>query len=386
MVLRSQLLSGVLAISLLGLWIEMNDHEPPENQLVDNADVDAQLECYQASGDTITTRIPTGIFVQSLNFNNSSDVNLTGYVWQKYDDTIADRFIPKNGVFPLVFPEQIDSGSDIVPRLAYTRKTEAEHVVGWYFEATLRQPFEYGYYPFDHKTVWVRLWPSEFYGDVVLVPDLEAYDSTSKKDVFGIEKDLVLGDFYRANTYFDFKPATYSTDFGLSEYVGQTEFPELHYNIVIKRKLLNAFLVHLLPISFVLILIYAALIKLGQVQNKEGSFGISGVIGTCLSLLAIFVVLHTQLRNTFPDAAIVYLEYFYILLYGLLAGLSAYAVVCMPRQDGESTAHHLKAIKLGYWPVVLGFLVVVTVGVIWGESVGTESHECRHVSALTEGL
>ena len=90
-----------------------------------------------------------------------------------------------------------------------------EELIGWYFEASLRQPFNYADYPFDHKTVWVRMWANDFSNNIVLVPDFDSYDATGLDDIFGIENDIVLGTWEREDTFFDYYLSSYTTNFGI---------------------------------------------------------------------------------------------------------------------------------------------------------------------------
>jgi len=38
-------------------------------------------------------RIPTGLFIQSVAFITASDVNITGYIWQKYPQDFSEDFV-----------------------------------------------------------------------------------------------------------------------------------------------------------------------------------------------------------------------------------------------------------------------------------------------------
>ena len=82
-------------------------------------------------------------------------------------------------------------------------------LIGWYFEANLRQPFSYKDYPIDHKTVWVKLLPKDFYSNVTLVPSFNSYDSTSLYSIFGISKDIVLTGWEINETFFDYMPLSF---------------------------------------------------------------------------------------------------------------------------------------------------------------------------------
>jgi hypothetical protein len=115
--------------------------------------------------------------------------------------------------------------------------TEGTTVVGWYFEAPVRQmeetraagerspdtntfeqrSFDYADYPFDDKVIRLRIWPADFENNVVLVPDFDAYPCqdqptrpcTGNDDVFGIDNGITLGNFLPKNTWFDYHRENY---------------------------------------------------------------------------------------------------------------------------------------------------------------------------------
>lgn len=369
----SAAVSAILIVVLINLWVQMNEYEVKPTQLANEQAANDYLKRNwenrpdgPASHAEPTLKIKTGIFIQSLQFFNSSEVNLTGYIWQRYKDGQHDAIKPGPSEVGFILPEQVNSGSDIEPREVYRVRNGDEEVIGWYFEATLRQPFDYFYYPFDHKTVWVRMWAKEFSRNILLVPDYDAYKSTGLTDIFGIEENIVLGAWERKNTYFDYKLSSYDTDFGIADYIRQEGFPELHYNFVIKRKFDNAFVVYLLPLFLVAALLFAALLTVSasdELSSRHG-FSTSGFIGACSALFFVVMLAHIQLREQFAGAGIVYIEYFYILMYALLVAAAANAYLFSIR-----ATRWLKVIlfndniiaKVAYWPVVLGCLIIITI-------------------------
>ena len=372
----SAVVSALLIVVLIGLWVEMNDYEVEPTQLVDEQSTNAYVQAnwekrlgmYDSATDP-TIKIKTGIFIQSLQFFNSSEVNVSGYIWQRYKDGEHDHIKPRAGEVGFTLPEQVNSGSDIQPREVYRVKNGDEEVIGWYFEATLRQSFDYSQYPFDHKTVWVRMWAKDFSRNIVLVPDFQSYESTGLNDIFGIEENIVLGTWERANTYFDYKLSSYDTDFGIADYVGQVGFPELHYNFVLKRKFENAFIVYLLPLFLVAALLFAALLTVSSddaLSNKLG-FNASGFIGASSALFFVVMLAHIQLREQFGGAGIVYIEYFYILMYVFLVTATAntYLFSIGTTRWCQIVLYRDNIIpKVAYWPVVLGSFIVVTLFVM----------------------
>ncbi len=372
----SALVSAILASILISLWVEMNEYEVDPPQLVNEQAVDEYLQQHwetrlknRHSNAEPTIKIKTGLFIQSLQFFNSSEVNLTGYIWQRYQDGVHDAIKPAKGEIGFILPEQVNSGSDITPREVYRVREGDEEVIGWYFEATLKQPFNYDLYPFDHKTVWVRMWPTEFSRNIVLVPDFEAYTSTGQHDIFGIEENIVLGTWVRKNTYFDYKTTSYDTNFGMADYIGQEGFPELHYNFVVKRKFENAFTVYLLPLFLVAALLFAALLTVSANESLSGKLGFStsGFIGASSALFFVVMLAHIQLREQFAGASIVYIEYFYILMYALLvmATANTFLFSINATRWSKIILYNDNIIpKVAYWPVVLSALILITLMVL----------------------
>ena len=370
----SAVISAVLIAVLLAMWIQMNEYLIEPTQLVSEQAATEYLQINwedrvvaKAGNIEPTMKVKTGIFIQSLKFFNSAEVNLTGYIWQRYQDGLHDSIKPGSGEVGFILPEQVDSGFE--PVEAYRRRTAQEEVIGWYFEATLRQPFDYETYPFDHKTVWVRLWHKQFSRNIVLVPDFEAYMATGPADIFGIEEEIVLETWERENTFFDYKLSSYDTDFGITNYIGQQGFPELHYNFIVKRKFENAFIVYLLPLFLVATLLFAALLTVSakaELSDRLG-FNATGFIGASSALFFVVMLAHIQLREQFAGSGIVYIEYFYILMYLLLvvATANTYLFSIRPKRGcGLILYDDNILVKVAYWPVVLGCLILITLRVL----------------------
>jgi hypothetical protein len=369
----SAIVSAVLIAVLLSLWIQLNEHVIDHPQLIDERSTLAYLQEHwedpvvaKAGHIEPTQKIKTGIFIQSLKFFNSSEVHMTGYIWQRYRNGLHDDLIPGPGEVGFILPDRVDSGFE--PQEIYRISLAQEEAIGWYFEATVRQPFDYKTYPFDHKTVWVRMWHKQFSRNIVLVPDFEAYEATGVDDIFGIEEKIVLDAWARENTFFDYQLANYSTDFGITNFVGQHGFPELHYNFVIKRKFENAFIVYLLPLFLVATLLHAALLTItgkAELVDRLG-FDVTGFIGAVSALFFVVMLAHIQLREQFAGAGIVYIERFYILMYLLLvlATANTYLFSLKPRPAYKFILYGDNIlVKVGYWPVVLGCLILITLRV-----------------------
>lgn len=369
----SAAVSAILITVLINLWIQMNAYHVEPTQLInEKATTEFLKNNWENRPENLsepTIKIKTGIFIQSLQFSNSTEVNLSGYIWQRYTDAQRQAINLGPSEVGFILPEQVNSGSDIEPREVYRIRNGDEEVIGWYFEATLRQPFNYDLYPFDHKTVWVRMWPKDFSRNIVLVPDFEAYQSTGLSDIFGIESDIVLGTWERKNTYFDYKLSSYNTDFGIANFIGQDGFPELNYNFVLKRKFENAFIIHMLPLFLVATLLFAALLTVTEDEKLSGKLGFntSGFIGASSALFFVVLLAHIQLRRQFSGTGIVYIEYFYIVMYALLVIATANSYLFSVRAKFCRSVILYSdniIIKAAYWPVVFASLVLITLWVL----------------------
>ncbi len=371
--LQSSLLSIFLAGVLVWMWSDMNRYAVLPLQLTHNEAVNDYLNTHWSQSsdrhsDTAPAeRLKTGLFIQSLYFNNSTEVNVTGYLWQKYNNQTQSALIPKPGEVGFIFPEQVSTENNPVEK--YRIVEGGETLVGWYFETVVKQPFDYSLYPFDHKTVWLRIWPRAFSNNVVLVPDFNAYEKTGVDDVFGIDESIVLGTWERENTYFDYYLSSYNTNFGVDNYVGQKNFPELRYNVVLKRKFENAFIIYLLPLLLVAILLYSALLTVSDDNELFEKFGsnVTGFISGCSALFFVVMLAHIQLREQFSGSSIVYIEYFYILMYVMLVVATANTYLFSVRSNifkGLVLYRDNIIPKVLYWPCVLSALIVITCGVM----------------------
>lgn len=373
--LLSSFVSTILIMVLIYLWIQMNNHEIKQPQLI-NADAVTKFidENWLSRSDTTTLNkdsppyfIKTGIYIQSLNFNNSTDVNLTGYIWQKYPIHFPKEIIPQDNEVGFILPEQVNSGFE--PQEVYRIEENDTLLIGWYFEATLRQPFKYLSYPFDHKTVWVKMWPKDFSENIILLPDFNAYKSTGLTDIFGIDENIVLGTWQRKNTFFNYQLSNYESNFGISDYIGQQGFPELRYNFVVKRKFENAFIVYLLPLFLVATLLFAAMLTVSDLPGISARFGFntSGFISASSALFFVVMLAHIQLRKQFSGSGIVYIEYFYILMYLVLVITTANTYLFSIRTTwGKNIILYNDNIipKILYWPVLMSCLIIITLFVI----------------------
>lgn len=363
------LLLSVLFFAAIGYkWVQVQRVHGDEINVVKN---EAQLEKLLAARDTVEFkngqqpyRIPTGFFIQSLAFVTPSDINVTGYIWQKYPDDF-----PKDIEKGFVFPEEVDSGNTklkIIYESAGEENGKEYHLIGWNFDVTLRQSFDYSKYPLDFLTVWLRLWAKDFTNDdrVIFVPDFQAYSNTAKK-TFGLDQDIVPGVWEIEETFFSYNNMPYDTDFGFFTKVTDQSYKEFFINLGMQRKFINAFVINLVPLLVVALLLFAQMMTVTGEKELTERFGFctSGAITTCSALFFVVMLAHVQVRTMFSGSGLVYIEYFYLIMYLviLMTALNAY-VFSLGRLKRFNLIFDRDNFipKVAYWPIVSGMMALVT--------------------------
>ena len=361
-IIVSLLLVGVLHY----LWIDSTrSYNPNSGQIVDEAAVLKFLKLHQSKHGSEENEPPiyvyTGIYVDSIKFITAIDIQFTGYIWQIYEDGVHDG-ISRD----FLLPQIVDIAGTATKDLTYQRRVGNKEIIGWYVEATLRQSFVYNKYPLDHKTAWIQLWHKDFDRNVILVPQLSSYSvPTGPGKKFGISHDIVLGGWTMEETFFDYNLSNFDTNFGLKDFVGEHNFPDLRFNLVLKRKFINALVINLIPLLVVLGLLFSVVMLSTSDQKEAEKFGFntSMVFGTCSALFFVVLLAHIQVREQFQGVGIVYLEYFYLLMYLVIltVAMNAYyfsAVSARGLLDSRDTNNN--TFKLMYWPCVLGAAVLIT--------------------------
>ena len=320
------------------------------------AEADAYLTDRVPSGvDPI--RVPTGVLVQSMEFLSGDNVQLTGYVWQRFGPDVPDDVA--RGV---VLPEAIREAYDA--KEAYRYADGDVETVGWYFYATLRQPFSYGRYPFDEQDVWLRLWSRDFANDVVLVPDFASYRNLAPGALPGIESEFVFGGWKPIDSGFTYSVQPYDTSFGIGSADAAPPMPELYFNLILDREFGGPFFEHLVFSIAVAVLLFGLLVLTTDDENLKSRFQLStaGVLGAASGLLFAVILKHNQLRNVVGNQGVSYIEVIPIILYGAIVAVVLNAILVAAPWKPRVVAHRNNLVPvLAYWPVVLGLLLAVTV-------------------------
>lgn len=319
---KSISISSIIGIGIALVWV-INYQFPVEKWKKETVIGDYEgLKIFESkhkhktSGDAIF--IPTGVFIQSIEFNSANNFKATGYIWQHYD--VADTTSSRGFVLP--------EAEDLDLEVAYERTENGRETIGWYFTATVRERFDYADFPFDRERLWLRLWHKDFDKNIVLVPDINSYDVMKETFKPGIEMDFVLNGWNIMGSHFSYLYNSYNTNFGLKGYVGQTDFPELYFNICVAREFINPFISHLIPMIVVMLMLFAIL-QVGRRNDKQGLFGFSSLsaVSACSALFFVIIFNHINIRNTLSVSGLVYFEWFYIICYFAIMYVSISAIL-----------------------------------------------------------
>ena len=369
--------SGSLLLALSGLWylidaekrLDSSVGQPlPNVQTVDRVltTILPPETLRPDSGAPPIWRIPTGVLVQSIEFSNANDFQMTGFVWQRFP-----AGFPPDLAQGIVFPEAVTNTSP--PDPVYTDSlADGGQVVGWRFRLTLRQRFDYDFYPFDRQDVRLLLWSKEFSPRLILVPDFAAYPNPDPASTPGLGDDFVDSGWSATHTQFSYDQQVVNTTFGLDPAIlgaAAGPFPGMYFNVGLKRDFLEPFLDDVLFAAAVSLLIFFVLLLSASDAAIKTRFGIStfGVLGTCSGLLFAVILKDTQIRQAVSPGQIVYIEALPFLLYAALLLVAVNALLLdAPFRVGFVHYRNNLIPDLLYWPFLLTALLVVTLTVFFG--------------------
>ncbi len=348
----------VIALIIMGSYfnsVETGRRLKTITNIQELGEITEKHQLHKRVGDDTPIGVPTGIFIQSIEFQSSNNVLITGYVWQR---------VPTGKITPgIIFPEAI-SGSEL--KQVYQTQRNNETLTGWYFETEFRQPFDYSRYPLDNKNVWIRLWHGHFAENVILVPDLSSYDALAAELTPGIESAIVLSGWNLKASGFQYVKHSYNSSFGYPISPQRGNVRELYYTVKLERNFIDAFVTNLVPLIVVSIMLFAILLTITHDKDKAGLFGADAfsVVTTTAGLFFIVLVAHIQLRKEFTLPKIIYLEYFYLVMYIAILWVSVAAFLVSSSKQGQ-LMHYRDGLfaKIFYWPMILVALMLISYNV-----------------------
>ncbi|MDJ0682736.1 MAG: hypothetical protein QNJ18_23095 [Xenococcaceae cyanobacterium MO_167.B52] len=320
--------------------------------------LDEYAQTARQSNQTLPIYIPTGIFLQTLKFQEANNVFVSGYIWQKHPQgtqaQVAQGFM---------MPDAI-TATDLGRWIEVYRHQEAEdEVIGWYFEVTLRQRFDYTRYPFDSKEIRLRLLPQELTQKTILVPDLASYTRLLPRELPGLQHNILLPGWKIHRSFFEYQFNDYDTNFGLSTFITQQQVPELYFTVVATRNFITVFISNFMPIIVITFMMFGIQLIISNQEQAEDARKFSALEIISVGGGLIFIVLLDQLnlRSNIVTASLIYIEYIYFVFYFAIILITLNAVLIALGSQFWLIRYRDNLIpKLLYWPVLLGVLLVLT--------------------------
>ena len=338
-----------------------------------------------------------GMQITSVEFATTEVIKVQGIVWQTFHDRGAFREeIPiKTGLF---LPDAIE-GTGLIDskNAAYgPRRQFQDEQFGWYFNAIFPTEFDFTRYPFDRERVSIRIIPNDLGRGVLNVPDLNNYDTLLPSELPGVHENLSIDGWNVNRSYFNYNVSDPGTEFGL---VNTTldHTTELAFNVEISRSFIGPFISNMLPLVVIALLLFVAVMITTKMPHfvlaiagrtpalGSGELGSSGsinytgsptygliatmaVMAYTVSLFFAIVLAHARLRGQFPDAGVLYLEWYYFVAYLAVLGVTINAISYAAHVGGGFIHFRENLIpRVSYWPINTGFLFAVTWLSFYGE-------------------
>jgi hypothetical protein len=300
--------------------------------------------------------VPTGVLLQSFEFLNANNVEMSGFIWQEYGPEIPDHVL--RGV---VLPEALDEAYEA--REAWRVERDGTEEIGWYFSGRFRQNFDYRLYPFDRQDIWLRIWSPEAVEGVLPVPDFGAYRDLTPESLPGIETQFVYGGWDPLRSGFSLDLIEYNVDYGLGYGFSRTPGPDLFFNLSVERDFLGPMLEHLVLEAAIAILLFFLLLLMAHDSDLEDRIGLTifDLIVAAGGLLFAVILDHNAIRNVVQSQDLTYMEWFPLILDVFIVLVVLTAVLRVKRWRIPVIGYSGDLMPVAaYWPALIGSMLVVT--------------------------
>lgn len=213
-------------------------------------------------------------------------------------------------------------------------------LIEWVFNINISSNFDYKKYPFNNENMWLQIKHQEFDKNIVLVPDLDSYKLSSSRYLPGLDKNINIRNWAIKNSFFSYTFDSYNTNFGIQDFIGQSSFPEIYFNVIMGPNILNVFISHFLPIAIALFLMFAIF------KTATGHY----VVRPYATLFLALIFLQISLRRNLGANEVVYIEYYYFLTYFIMVGVSLNAILLQNSKLRIVQYKNNLIPKLFFWP------------------------------------
>lgn len=353
----------ILTSVLILFWnsSRLAPYEPSTEAIVirDQSGLDKYLELLDVEAQQRNEKrpipVPTGIILYNVSFPDSNKVSLSGYLWQKVNPQLE----LKSGV---LFPEASES---LIKEIF--RKTEnGIETIGWNISATFLQKHRYSFFPFDKVHIDIILASADFENNVILIPDFSGYKAYDVDPLPGITNKINIPGYHLDRSYFSFTVIPAYDEVGLDALRKVTEKIRLHYNVILKRKLINPLIIFMLPLLIILFSIYAVFLV---TQRWHGMFDAFRSIGAYTGLFFSLVILHQTLRSQVQSGELLYIEYFFFFTYVTILLLVLHTLLLRVSSRANIISEKISPyLKIIFWPLQLLLWFAITMIIFYSVS------------------
>lgn len=296
-------------------------------------------------------KIPCGLLLYTLNITDSDHIEISGYLWTKYNTTKH---------------KDITRGIDILqstrmaigkPLTSITGTIETET---WTTQGVLSQEQQNTEYPFDQQKLRIVLEHRDLEKNIILTPDLTGYKTVSPESMAGLDKDFSISGFTVEQTFFEYKQFSPEANFGFKEYGKVTDHFQLVYNVVLSRNLLNPFVLYILPLLVILFSLFCTLLI---ASRRTDPFS---MLGPYTGLFFSMIVLQRSLREQHPSGSTLYMEYAFFYTYITIILLILHTILnhfYKHKITYQNKVFHI--MKLLFWPFQLITWLITTLVVFY---------------------
>lgn len=335
---------------------ESSQKSPP---IIDMASLNSFVNQQHVRSEKLKTKkltsVPTGIYIQRIQFEDSYNLSVGGTVWQKYPLAIADTV-----EIGFTLPQLSPFAEASYIEESYRKKIAAKEgepgylLVGWDIRVTLRLNLKYSDYPFDKRHINIEFQPINQNDHLIFTPDLSSYNYTNPSKKSGLNPKIEISGSEVLESYFNYSTETYDTDFGYGQKLLFEEVPVLHYNIHIRRLLLNAFITYLIPIFVTLTVLFLLLLSCTKTAERQG------VIETIAAFFFVLIFSHIDLRKEIVTADLIFMEYFYFVSYFILVATTFNLITYTKNKSAVFDFNDNQIFKAIYFPLFFFAILIIT--------------------------
>ena len=240
-----------------------------------------------------------------------SDLVFSGIAWQRFLAEDDDDAVPGFVFSPDIADTRLEERFDI--------RNGRERIIGWSFSATLPGPSNVSKFPFDRGNAEMPIKPRDIGPPTIFIPDIPSYPLSVPIARPGLGDDFELPGWDAERSFFTYRTNPHDAPtFGRPDSSVRADEPQLFFTVSFARNSISPFVSRMLPVVVVSILVFALFLVIARTRTKPEDFPISSGI-TSLSFLSamLFVLIlgHNSLRSALNPSALIYLEYFYLIMY-----------------------------------------------------------------------